>query len=78
MSLILVGILLLMLCGVPFFALIGGVALLGFHTAGYDLTGVANEFARLGSMHELLPIPLSVCWIFRASSGRAAAYEGDM
>lgn len=73
MSLILLGVLLLMLFGVPFFTLIGAVALLGFHVAGYQLTGVANEFARIGGMHELLPIPLFTIAGYLLSESRAPA-----
>lgn len=44
--------------GAPLFALILGVALLGFHTADYDLAVVAVEFNRLASMPGLVAIPL--------------------
>lgn len=44
--------------GMPLFAVIAGVALLGFHLAGYDLVVVAVEFYRLGDMPGLVAIPL--------------------
>ena len=51
-------LLLLALLGAPFFALIGAVALLGFHDQGYDLAVVAVEINRLGEMPVLVAIPL--------------------
>lgn len=51
-------LLLLALLGAPFFALIGAVALLGFHDQGYDLAIVAVEINRLGEMPVLVAIPL--------------------
>lgn len=56
--LIVLGLLLLALMGAPFFALIGAVALLGFHDQGYDLAIVAVEINRLGEMPVLVAIPL--------------------
>ena len=44
--------------GMPLFAVILAVALLGFHLAGYDLVVVAVEFYRLGDMPGLIAIPL--------------------
>lgn len=44
--------------GAPLFALIAALALLGFHSAGYDLTIVAVEFYRLADMPGLVAIPL--------------------
>lgn len=49
---------LLALCGMPLFAVIASVALLGFHVAGYDLIAVAVEYYRLGDMPGLIAIPL--------------------
>jgi C4-dicarboxylate transporter, DctM subunit len=49
---------LLALAGMPLFAVIASVALLGFHVAGYDLVAVAVEFYRLGDMPGLIAIPL--------------------
>lgn len=54
----LVLLLLLAALGMPLFAVILGVALLGFHLAGYDLVVVAVEFYRLGDMPGLAAIPL--------------------
>jgi C4-dicarboxylate transporter DctM subunit len=51
-------ILLLALCGMPLFAVIASVALLGFHVAGYDLVAVAVEYYRLADMPGLIAIPL--------------------
>lgn len=51
-------ILLLALAGMPLFAVIASVALLGFHVAGYDLVAVAVEYYRLGDMPGLIAIPL--------------------
>lgn len=60
MSLALGLVLILMLAalGMPLFAVIAAVALLGFHLAGYDLVVVAVEFYRLGDMPGLIAIPL--------------------
>ena len=54
----LVIILVLAALGLPLFAVIAAVALLGFHVAGYDLISVAVEFYRLGDMPGLIAIPL--------------------
>ena len=51
-------IVLLALSGMPLFAVIASVALLGFHVAGYDLVAVAVEYYRLGDMPGLIAIPL--------------------
>jgi tripartite ATP-independent transporter DctM subunit len=51
-------LLLLAALGAPLFALIAALALLGFHSAGYDLTIVAVEFYRLADMPGLVAIPL--------------------
>ena len=48
----------LALIGTPLFAIIAAGALLGFHTAGYDLQLVAIEIYRLAEMPILLAIPL--------------------
>jgi tripartite ATP-independent transporter DctM subunit len=52
------GLLLLALLGAPFFALIAAIALLGFHSQGYDLAVVAVEINRIGEMPVLVAIPL--------------------
>ena len=44
--------------GLPLFAVILAVALLGFHLADYDLISVAVEFYRLGDLPGLMAIPL--------------------
>ncbi len=51
-------VVLLALAGMPLFAVIASVALLGFHAAGYDLIAVAVEYYRLGDMPGLIAIPL--------------------
>ena len=51
-------ILLLAALGMPLFAVIAAIAMLGFHLAGYDLIAVAVEFYRLGDMPGLIAIPL--------------------
>ena len=51
-------IVLLALSGMPLFAVIASLALLGFHVAGYDLVAVAVEYYRLGDMPGLIAIPL--------------------
>ena len=51
-------ILLLAALGMPLFAVIAAIAMLGFHLAGYDLVAVAVEFYRLGDMPGLIAIPL--------------------
>lgn len=48
----------LALIGTPLFAIIAASALLGFHSAGYDLQLVAIEIYRLAEMPILLAIPL--------------------
>lgn len=48
----------LALLGAPLFAVIAGAALLGFYTAGIDLSVVAIEFYRIAEMPVLLAIPL--------------------
>lgn len=58
MSLGLLLILLLAVLGMPLFAVIAAVALLGFHLAGYDLIVVAVNFYQLGDMPGLIAIPL--------------------
>ena len=54
----LVALLVLAALGLPLFAVIAGVALLGFHLAGYDPIVVAVEMYRLGDMPGLIAIPL--------------------
>jgi tripartite ATP-independent transporter DctM subunit len=56
--LIVLALVALMFLGAPFFALIGAIALLGFHVAGNDLAGVVNEFVRIGELPVLVAIPL--------------------
>src|SRR5690606_1232124 len=51
-------LLLLAALGMPLFAVIAGVALLGFHLAGYDLVVLAVELYRLGDLPGLVTIPL--------------------
>lgn len=51
-------VVLLALGGMPLFACIASIALLGFHAAGYDLIAVAVEYYRLGDMPGLIAIPL--------------------
>jgi len=56
---LLVGLLLLLAAlGAPLFALLGAVALLGFHAAGQEGVAVAVEFYRLSDMPALIAIPL--------------------
>lgn len=50
-------ILVLAALGMPLFAVILAVALLGFHLAGYDLIAVAVEFYRLADLPGLIAIP---------------------
>lgn len=57
-ALLVLALLLLALCGAPFFALIGALALLGLHHQGYDLTLAAAEFYRLTDVPVLAAIPL--------------------
>jgi len=51
-------VLVLAALGMPLFAVIAAVALLGFHAAGYDLISVAVEYYRLGDKPGLIAIPL--------------------
>ena len=51
-------VLLLAALGMPLFAVIAAVALLGFHQAGYDLVAVAVEYYRLGDKPGLIAIPM--------------------
>ncbi len=44
--------------GMPLFAVIAAIALLGFHLAGYDLISVAVEYYRLGDKPGLIAIPM--------------------
>lgn len=48
----------LALLGMPLFALIAGIAMLGLHAAGYDLALVAAEIFRITEMPVLVAIPL--------------------
>lgn len=56
--LIAIGLIVLALIGAPLFAVIGAVALLGFHSQELDLSIVAIEFYRLADMPVLVAIPL--------------------
>lgn len=51
-------VLLLAALGMPLFAVIATIALLGFHAAGYDLIAVAVEYYRLGDKPGLIAIPM--------------------
>lgn len=51
-------LLFLLFAGAPFFALIGAIALFGFQSSGYDISGVVNEFTRIAEMPILIAIPL--------------------
>jgi C4-dicarboxylate transporter DctM subunit len=51
-------VLLLAALGMPLFAVIAAIALLGFHAAGYDLIAVAVEYYRLGDKPGLIAIPM--------------------
>ena len=53
----LVRVVVLAALGMPLFALIAALALLGFHAAGYDLIAVAVEYYRLGDKPGLIAIP---------------------
>ena len=57
LSLGLLAILVLAALGMPLFAVILAVALLGFQLAGYDLIAVAVEFYRLADLPGLIAIP---------------------
>ncbi|HXG28228.1 MAG TPA: TRAP transporter large permease [Nevskiales bacterium] len=52
------GLVVIALMGAPLFAVIAAFALLGFHSAGVDLSVMAVEFYRLAEMQVLLAIPL--------------------
>jgi tripartite ATP-independent transporter DctM subunit len=56
--LIVLGLIVLAVLGAPLFALLGAVALIGFHNAGQEGIAVAVEFYRLGDMPALIAIPL--------------------
>ncbi|MEO8670083.1 MAG: TRAP transporter large permease subunit [Tahibacter sp.] len=56
--LIIVALLLLAAMGAPLFALLGAIALIGFHYAGQSGVAVAVEFYRLSDMPALIAIPL--------------------
>ncbi|KFN42920.1 TRAP transporter large permease [Arenimonas oryziterrae] len=51
-------VLLLAALGMPLFAVIAAIALLGFQAAGYDLIAVAVEYYRLGDKPGLIAIPM--------------------
>lgn len=51
-------VLMLAVLGMPLFAVIAAIALLGFHAAGYDLIAVAVEYYRLGDKPGLIAIPM--------------------
>ena len=51
-------VLLLAALGMPLFAVIAAIALVGFHAAGYDLIAVAVEYYRLGDKPGLIAIPM--------------------
>jgi C4-dicarboxylate transporter, DctM subunit len=55
---IVLGLIVVALLGAPLFAVIGAIALAGFHLAGYDLSVVIIEFYRLGENPVLIAIPL--------------------
>ena len=44
--------------GAPLFAILGAIALIGFHMAGQEGIAVAVEFYRLSDMPALIAIPL--------------------
>jgi C4-dicarboxylate transporter DctM subunit len=58
MTVVIVCLVLLALIGAPLFAVIGAIALWGFHSQGLDLSIVAIEFYRLADMPVLVAIPL--------------------
>ncbi len=62
---------LLAVLGMPLFAVIAGVALLGFHSAGYDPSAVLVEFYRLGDLPGLIAIPLFALAGFILAASRA-------
>jgi C4-dicarboxylate transporter, DctM subunit len=51
-------VLVLAAMGMPLFAVIAAVALVGFHSAGIDLIAVAVNYYQLGDMSGLIAIPL--------------------
>jgi tripartite ATP-independent transporter DctM subunit len=51
-------VLVLAALGMPLFAVIAAIALLGFHAAGYDLIAVAVEYYRLSDRPGLIAIPM--------------------
>lgn len=51
-------VLMLAVLGMPLFAVIAAIALVGFHAAGYDLVAVAVEYYRLGDKPGLIAIPM--------------------
>lgn len=56
---LIIGVLILLAaCGAPLFAILGAIALLGFHFAGQEGIAVAVEFYRLSDMPALIAIPL--------------------
>lgn len=56
---VVVGVLILLAAlGAPLFAILGAIALLGFHLAGQEGIAVAVEFYRLSDMPALIAIPL--------------------
>lgn len=59
------------LLGAPLFAVIGAIALAGFHLAGIDLVVVLIEFYRLGENPVLIAIPLFTLAGYLLSESRA-------
>lgn len=57
-ALLVIALVLLALMGAPLFAIIGAIALWGFHSQELDLSIVAIEFYRLADMPVLVAIPL--------------------
>lgn len=69
---LIVGLLLVLAAiGAPLFALIGAIALLGFHAGGQDGVAVAVEFYRLADMPALIAIPLFTLAGFLLAESRA-------
>lgn len=66
-----IALVILAVLGAPLFALIGAVALLGFHAAGQDGVAVAVEFYRLADMPALIAIPLFTLAGFLLAESRA-------
>lgn len=64
-------LLVLAVVGAPLFALIGAIALLGFHAGGQDGVAVAVEFYRLADMPALIAIPLFTLAGFLLAESRA-------